>query len=234
MKSIETCMILTGGRGSRLQTVVNDRPKPLADINGRPFLDFILDHLLRHDIKKVTLLTGYLGEMIESHYGSSYRDICLQYSLETTPLGTGGAIKNAIINTLHPNNKYLIVNGDTYFPANFKKLHPYLTEDKNVIFATHTTKSQRYGTLQVDTSSKKIINFLEKDESGCENLINAGAYFLNTQDILEFPQTRFSLENDFLPLKTGNSGNLYYIDDDAPFIDIGIPCDYARFRNLNE
>jgi D-glycero-alpha-D-manno-heptose 1-phosphate guanylyltransferase len=232
--SIKTCMILVGGKGTRLQSIVNDRPKPLADINGRPFLDFILDYLLEYKVNSVILLTGYMGKMIENKYGRSYKGLSLRYSLETTPLGTGGAIKNAIINTVNPDDNYLVLNGDTCFAADLTKLKPYYKGKKNVVFSTPSNKAQRYGALCVDFSTKRVLRFLEKNNAFGRSLINAGSYYLCAEDILSIPQSTFSLENDFLPHISGESGNLYYIVDGAPFIDIGIPSDYERFRSLNE
>ena len=113
-------IILAGGLGTRLRSVVKDRPKVMADINGRPFLELILDQLNEDNFKKVYLLIGYKGEIIRNHFGENYKNLKISYIFERELLGTGGAIKNAAKNLYF--DKLLVLNGDTYHSISRRNL----------------------------------------------------------------------------------------------------------------
>ena len=230
---INTALVLSGGLGTRLRSIVNDRPKVLSDINGRPFLDFIFDHFIAQNLSHVILLTGYKGKMIASHYGDSYKSLSLRYIQEDTPLGTGGAIKNAVNKIKNPLDQYLIVNGDTYFPADYSQCLKAATTEFNYIFSTKVAENERYGTLDVDNESKKILNFIEKAKFQ-DGLINSGSYYINSAQIAGFSADRFSLEHEYFSTKCGPYGNVYCTYDPALFVDIGIPSDYYHFKLINE
>ena len=123
----KTCIILAGGMGTRLQSVVNDRPKVMAEIEGKPFLSCLLDILLRQGIKNVVLAVGYKREFIVNYYNYKYKDIELKYSIEDAPLGTGGAIRQAL--DYAEDENVFIVNGDTYFDVDYKGMSDF--HDKN-------------------------------------------------------------------------------------------------------
>ena len=109
-----TVVILAGGRGTRLQSVVSDRPKPMADVGGRPFLEFVLDDLVSQDLPlRVIMSVGYKADDISGHFGTSYRGIPLQYCVEAHALGTGGAIKKCAAD-FHLDRPFVVKNGDTY------------------------------------------------------------------------------------------------------------------------
>jgi len=163
--------VLAGGMGTRLRTVVADRPKVMADIGGRPFLDFILDYLRSQGAEEVTLLTGYLGSMISSHYGSSYRSISLTYSQEPSPLGTGGAVKLALKQSVGTHKACMVLNGDTYFPANLKRLLGKCEFSSNYVLTTQVADVSRFGSLGVSHETGKVTAFMEKGASG-QGLIN--------------------------------------------------------------
>ena len=112
-------IILAGGYGKRLRSVVKDIPKVMVDINGKPFLQLILDQLNEEGFKKVDLLVGFKGEIIKNHFGKVYRDLKVSYFFEKELLGTGGAIKNASKNLNF--DKLLVLNGDTYHGISRKK-----------------------------------------------------------------------------------------------------------------
>ena len=105
-------MILAGGFGTRLRSVVSDRPKVLAEVGGRPFLEYLLDQLVAEDVKSVVLCTGYLGEQVQRRLGTHYRTLALQYSREPQPLGTGGALRLAL--PMLDTDPVLVMNGDSY------------------------------------------------------------------------------------------------------------------------
>jgi NDP-sugar pyrophosphorylase family protein len=223
-------MVLAGGRGTRLSSVVNDRPKVMANVQGRPFLDFILDHLNHHGFRHVTLLTGFMAEMIEAHYGPRYGAINLRYSQEFSPLGTGGAVKLALSRLINAKSACIILNGDTYFPADLQRVMNLPALNANRVLTTMVDNVSRYGSLDVDPSSSRVQRFLEKGECRA-GMINAGTYILDSALISAFPSANFSLEKDLLPL-LAQQGKLYAFEDPAPFVDIGIPSDYATFQAM--
>lgn len=113
-------VVLAGGFGTRLQSVVHDLPKPMAEVAGRPFLAHLLDGLADGGFTRVILSTGYKHECIESHFGGRYRSIALSYARETEPLGTGGGIWNALQQS--PSEYTFVCNGDTLFRADWEAL----------------------------------------------------------------------------------------------------------------
>ncbi|MBO7522674.1 MAG: NTP transferase domain-containing protein, partial [Bacteroidales bacterium] len=117
MRELEA-IILAGGLGTRLRDTVPDLPKPMAPINGEPFLEYQLSWLSKYDIKKIVLSTGFMADKISSYFGDEYNGIPLEYSIETTPLGTGGAIAYSMQKTA--GKDILIINGDTWFPINIR------------------------------------------------------------------------------------------------------------------
>lgn len=216
-------IILAGGLGTRLQNLVKDIPKPMADINGKPFLKYLLDYLSDYKIQRVILSVGYKYEVIENYFGKKYKNIELVYAIEEEPLGTGGGIMNAC-KYLNDNLFYLI-NGDTFFDVNLDELtrfHNNLKADFTLAIKP-MLQFDRYGTVEV--SKNRIVRFNEKKYMD-NGFINGGIYLLNLKILrsLEFPQ-RFSFEKEFLE----NYLSEYYFSayvTDKYFIDIGIPEDY--------
>ena len=116
---LPTAIILAGGFGTRLRSVVQAIPKPMAPVRNRPFLDFQLDWLRKHGCMNVILSTGHLAEKVSDHYGEDYRDMSLHYSVETSPLGTGGAVRRALQHC--PGAEALVLNGDSFFAIDLAK-----------------------------------------------------------------------------------------------------------------
>jgi len=223
-------MILAGGKGSRLRSVVNDRPKVMAEVDDKPFLNWILDHLHEQGVREVTLLTGYMADSIESFYGQSYREMRLLYSREDNPLGTGGSVKLALKRLSHQKPACLLLNGDTYFPADLSLAVNLQSPLANRILVTQVADISRYGSLQIDSATGIVLNFNEKIQCG-PGLINAGTYILETEELLNVPFEAFSLETDLLrPLVSKRM--LMAVKDQAPFIDIGVPVDYSNFKTM--
>lgn len=227
-------LVLAGGRGTRLRTVVADRPKVMADVNGRPFLDFILDHLQGQGVQRVTLLTGYQAEMIERHYGARYRAMALAYSRESSPLGTGGAVRRALLDVECSADACLVINGDTFFPADLQRALSLSRRGEdtasNLILTTRVADLSRYGSLELAPGSDRVLRFLEKGQKG-GGLINAGSYCLQAAPLREMSLDTFALETDWL-VPLAEAGRLVALEDPAAFIDIGIPSDYAAFQAL--
>lgn len=223
-------IILAGGFGTRLQTVVHDVPKPMAPVCGRPFLEFQLDYLCAHGISHVVLSTGHLSEVIVAHFGSQYKSIKLDYAVETTPLGTGGAIVFAAekIN----GDFFWVLNGDSLFDvdlAEMEKQHFIGTNDFSLALRKVEDVS-RYGEVETD-SKQKIIAFNEKSSFSKPGYINGGVYFLQKAALLKYAlKGKFSIEKEiFMARITPLVMKGFY--SDGYFIDIGIPTDYQRAQD---
>lgn len=224
---IKEAVILAGGFGTRLQSVVKDLPKPMAPVNGRPFLTYILDYLIDYNYTKVVLSVGYLHEKIEKHFGTKYKSLQISYAVETEPLGTGGAIAYAM--TFCESENILILNGDTLFKADLSGFEQFHTKCHSLlsIILRHVNDTSRYGSVNMDENGR-ILNFTEKNNTSGEGLINGGIYLINKELInkLTLPQ-KFSFEKDVME-KFVHEMPFHALTSDAYFIDIGIPEDYAR------
>ena len=217
--------MLAGGLGTRLRDVVPDRPKAMVEVAGRPFLEILLDRMSRSGFAKIVLATGHLHEVIEQHFGRSWAGMELVYSVEDHPLGTGGAAWQAL--KLTSRSDVFLINGDTFFNVDFAALHRFHRSlGADVTLALKPMKNfDRYGTVELKDG--RITGFREKTKTE-EGLINGGVYLLSRQVSLglSFPE-RFSIEMDFLEKKVGEITIGGFVQD-AYFIDIGIPDDYAR------
>lgn len=222
---INEAIILAGGFGTRL-TSVKDIPKPMAPINEIPFLQYLLDSLNKFGITKIHLAVGYKYEVIENYFGHQYKNCQLNYVVEDTPLGTGGAIKKALENVI--SEEVFIINGDTFFQVNFKEMYSFYKSTNSI--ATLALKPmlnfERYGTVEMNDENR-IVKFSEKQYCK-QGLINGGVYILKTHlfDELKFPE-QFSLEQDYFEKQYANQQISGYIND-SYFIDIGIPSDYEK------
>jgi D-glycero-alpha-D-manno-heptose 1-phosphate guanylyltransferase len=218
-------IILAGGMGTRLQNVITDMPKPMAPVNGEPFLYYLFHWLRKYPIGKIIISVGYKSENIIEYFGYSFGCIPLDYAVEEEPLGTGGAILNSLKNAGGGN--ILILNGDTWFPINLNKFVDFHTENKSVFsLALKKMKNfSRYGSVELRGDT--IIRFNEKKQRK-EGLINGGIYLVSRSffESRQYPQV-FSLEKDVLFRESGTSVLKGIVFDD-PFIDIGVPDDYRR------
>lgn len=213
-------IVLAGGFGTRLQSVVSDLPKPMAPINDKPFLVYIMNQLKKAGFTKVVLAVGYKKECIIDYFGNTYLGMDVVYSNEDQPLGTGGAIKKAF--SLIDEEYAFIVNGDTYFNIDFRKL----MIDKDVVIACKYMKDfDRYG--KVEISNGRIVEFQEKKHND-EGYINGGIYYFKKDVFSRYDlEEKFSLEKDLFE-KYINQIEIYASCSDDYFIDIGIPQDYFK------
>ena len=221
-------LILAGGLGTRLREVVPDKPKVMAEVNGRPFLEYILDYLISEDFINVTLLLGYKSEYIKNFYGDNYKNLKISYSVEREILGTGGAVKFA---SKSINNKYLFVlNGDTYnFIKNVKDILN-VQNNSEVIFTKRLINVSRYGNIKVDEEGY-IISLLEKSNKVEPGLINTGTYVINKNDLNSIEADKFSLEREYLPSQIKKK-KVLSLPTNGLFIDIGVPNDYKRAQTI--
>lgn len=224
---IKEVVILAGGLGTRLAETVPGLPKAMAPINGRPFLEYVLDYLELYGVKKVILATGYLHKAIDAHFGNKYKYINLTYSHEEEPLGTGGAILQAM--NLVEGKMAIVMNGDTMFRVNLGKLYDFqLIKNSNLTLVVREVKDAlRYGTVEFDETGR-VTAFREKGEKGGPAFINGGVYVIRKDFLLSFDLPRkFSIERDFFE-KIYLDHPIYAHRCYQYFLDIGIPEDYER------
>ena len=225
-------ILLCGGMGTRLRSVVSDRPKPMADICGKPFLQYLVEMLRDKGITEVIFALGYMGEMIEEYFrdGSAF-GLKIAYSYEEEPLGTGGAIRNALPKILE--EEVLVLNADTYFPMDYQGLYRFHQEnDGDFSLATRAVPDiSRYGAVRRDAAGR-ILAWNEKLEDGGQPLageINGGIYVMKKSLIAEIPEGKQSLEQDCIPKWLSEGKRIFGLPFDGYFMDIGIPKDYQQF-----
>jgi len=220
-------IILAGGLGTRLKEVVADEPKSMAPINGRPFLEYQLDYLERWGLKKVILSVGYQKEKIRLHFGDQYKSLTIVYAIEEEPLGTGGAILNAL--RYVDGYAVFIFNGDTYFDVNLQRLDDFrkIKEADLILAMRFEIDPERFGLLEFDNNNR-ITHFYEKSDGQEEGYINGGVYVVRKDYLRRFglPE-KFSFERDFLQ-KYYQTEEFYGMRCFSYFRDIGVPDDYQK------
>lgn len=223
---ISECIVLAGGLGTRLKSVVADKPKCMAPIGDVPFIDYLLRYLLKENIQHVIFSLGHLSEQVIEYVEANDWQFEVTFVTENEPLGTGGAIMNAL-EELEGDACY-ILNGDTFFDVDLHTFHMFHQENESALsLALKPMKDfDRYGSVQLD-GENRIQGFLEKQPMAA-GLINGGIY-LTSKSYLEslgLPE-KFSFEKEVLEPQV-KSGRLYGFESEAYFIDIGVPADYER------
>jgi len=222
----KSAIILAGGMGTRLKSVIQDMPKPMAPVKGHPFLTYVLDYLAAYGITDVVLSVGYKYEVILKYFGYKYKNISLRYSIEHEPLGTGGAIYRATKLLQEPT--FFALNGDSLFKVDLKMLADFaVNKEAEVALALKEMWDiDRYGIVDID-ESQQVKAFREKQQAA-HGLINGGVYWMTRKafEVEAFPK-RFSFEKDFLEKHT-DTLKMYACPLEGYFIDIGIPTDYAK------
>lgn len=219
-------LVLCGGQGTRLRPVISGKPKILADIGGRPFIEILLDNLASQGFYRIILGVGHFKEEIINYFKANPRkDLQIEFSKEETPLGTGGAVKKA--ESLIKSGHFLVMNGDCLFSVDFDKFYQSHLVKKtmlSMVLANIADESSNYGRVML-ASDNKITSFNEK-----QNLVSAGIYFMR-KDVFDFmpAQDSFSLEYDFFPKILGHS---YGFVSEGEFIDIGTPERYKKAIEL--
>lgn len=223
-------IILAGGLGTRLRSVVSEVPKCMAPVSGKPFLWYLLKYLTRYDVDRVILSVGYLREAIYKWIDTVQDEFpfSFDYSVEKEPLGTGGGIKLAM--SLVKDEKVIVLNGDTFFDVDLNTLiavHKKHPEAKITIALKLMKNFERYGTV-VTRIDGRVLKFTEKQPCK-EGEINGGVYVLAKEDSLFEGQPQFfSFETAIMQEKCCEIGCLYGVALKGYFIDIGIPEDYDR------
>ncbi|HOZ79093.1 MAG TPA: nucleotidyltransferase family protein [Ferruginibacter sp.] len=224
-----TAIILAGGLGTRLRSVVSEVPKCMAPVNGIPFIHFIVWFLKNEGIEHFIFSLGYKHEIITGYLDKTFPQLNKQYSIEQEPLGTGGAIKKAL--SLVQTDFAVVLNGDTMFNVHIGELvNTHQQKKASCTIALKEMKQfTRYGSVETDTDDR-ITAFNEK--TYCEKgLINGGVYVINKNSLQdkELPES-FSFERDYLE-KFLASEKIFGVQNEYYFIDIGVPEDYQKFQD---
>lgn len=227
----DTAIILAGGFGTRLQSVISNLPKPMAPVNGVPFLSYQFNYLRAAGIRKAILSVGYLSEAIQSHYKSAYQDLSLDYVVEEQPLGTGGGIRKAME---HCNAETaFVLNGDSFFDVALEKFfRRHSTTHAQCSLALRAVdNAARYGQIATD-SEHRIVSFREKSDVAQAGTINGGVYLLHRDTYLSgTPADKaFSIEKDFFE-KQLDKLIIRGFEFEGYFIDIGVPEDYMKAQD---
>ena len=222
-------VLLAGGLGTRLRTVVNDRPKPMADVCGHPFLEYLIEELKKHDITNIVMAVGYKGNLIEEYFGNGEKlGVNIQYSYEKQQLGTAGAIKNAEKYLSEP--EFFVLNADTFYQAVYKDAFTlFKSENADMVLVLRRVEDvSRYGSVRLE--KQRIMGFNEKVSEQCSGLINGGIYLLKRAVLNAIPSgKKCSLENEIIPELLSKGKKLMAVINEGYFIDIGIPDDYFKF-----
>lgn len=220
---MKEAIILAGGLGTRLSKTVTDKQKVMAPVGGRPFLEFLLKDLSEKGFNRVILAVSYHYEQIKDYFGYSFLNLSLLYSVEETPLGTGGAIKQALsfCNEDFP----AVINGDTYFNIDYDALYRVFHENnaKFALAAKEMPDCTRHSTLEIDENGK-VLSFSEKKPNQ-KGYINGGIYIVDRKAFENFPENKFSFERDLLEKE---NEKLFSLISDGYFIDMGVPEAYFR------
>ncbi|MEI7470957.1 MAG: HAD-IIIA family hydrolase [Chitinophagaceae bacterium] len=223
---IKEAIILAGGLGTRLRSVVSDIPKCMAPVAGEPFLKYVIGSLLDQGVEHIIFSVGYLHEQIDSYLKEHYPDLDYSLTIEDNPLGTGGAIQLACQQVRGEN--VFILNGDTLFLADLPSLAAFHLEQKAVCSLSLKPMEDfdRYGSVEL--SSKGIVITFKEKQHLEKGLINGGVYALSVAPLLALGlPSKYSFEKDFLEIQARNAV-VYGLAQDRYFIDIGIPEDYQR------
>jgi D-glycero-alpha-D-manno-heptose 1-phosphate guanylyltransferase len=220
-------IVLAGGFGTRLRMVVPDLPKPMAPVAGKPFLEILLASLAHKGFNRIILSLGFMADKVTAHFGHQFAGMELVYEIENTPLGTGGAVRQALA-CCHEDHVF-VFNGDTYLDLEVADIETYWQKHHvPIIVAREVPDTTRYGRL--NTKNKRLVGFSEKGMAGL-GLINAGCYVLPITILDNFKLGHpFSLETDFLAKTVGECRIDLFVTS-GHFIDIGVPEDYVRAQS---
>lgn len=221
---MKECIVLAGGFGTRLQSVVKDVPKCMAEVAGKPFLYYVMKHLERERFGHVILSLGYKHEIVEEWLNTTQFAFKISYVIESEPLGTGGAIKYAFTKVL--SDRAFVINGDTFFDVNTDNIQElHLNKNADITIALKDMSDfDRYGSVDVNKNNR-IVNFNEK-QFCARGYINGGVYLIEKSVFAKCDlPTKFSFEKDVLEALLQQL-NIYGVEQDSYFIDIGIPEDY--------
>jgi NDP-sugar pyrophosphorylase family protein len=220
-------LLLVGGKGTRLRSVVPLAPKPMATVGEKSFLELLVRQLRSQGIHRLLMCSGYLAEQIEEKFGDGRAwDVSITYSREPEPRGTGGAVKLAQSH-LAEFPDFLVMNGDSFLEMDFARLVQFHREHAGLasMAVVPVEDAGRYGTVRLD-AERRVVGFAEKTGNNAPGVINAGVYVFNRAIFDHIPSGPASLERDVFPEVLADG--VHALEQRGIFIDIGTPEDYAR------
>lgn len=222
-------IILAGGLGSRLRQAVPDLPKPMAPVNGRPFLEHQIDYWIAQGLRRFVLSVGFRRDQIVSHFGRRYRGCEIAYAEEYSPQGTGGGLLLAV-EKLEAPEPFLVLNGDTFFEVSLPALVSFHQSRKaELTIALFSSKdNERYMGIELNDDAT-ITSF--ESATGTSRLANGGVYLMDRDLFVSLPWgkgEKLSLENDLFKHFHRSGRNIRGFVCTGRFIDIGVPEDYRR------
>jgi len=224
-------VLLVGGLGTRLRPILPSVPKPLARVGNIPFLELLVLQVRSYGIPRIVMCTGYLSDQIEREFGDGHKwDVAIDYSKESRPLGTAGAVKLAERH-LQGADDFLVMNGDSFLELDFHQFLSFHREHGGLasVAVCQVPDASRYGTVQLD-ARHRIVAFNEKTGSHSPGVVNGGVYLFNRAVLGRIPEGPASFEKDVFPglLESG----VRALEQHGMFIDIGTPEDYVRAQSL--
>ena len=231
-----TAVILAGGLGTRLRSVVDDRPKPMAEVAGKPFLEHLMRYWLIQGIERFILSVSYRAEQIECYFGPYFEGAEVDYVFEQEPMGTGGALllcqeRKALT------EPFLLLNGDTYFQVSLRVLQEAAKRSHAdwVLSLFPTKDTRRYMPIQVENSGRiSLESRVEPERRGQTAWANGGVYWVNPRALTMISESisKVSLETGIFPKCFALGQSFFGLRSDEFFIDIGVPEDYARAQTM--
>lgn len=226
-------LLLVGGLGTRLQSVLPSTPKPMARVGGIPFLQLLVRQLRSQGIRRMVMCTRHLASQVQEEFGDGRRwDVAIEYSQEPSPLGTAGAVKFAG-SCLAGVSEFLVMNGDSFLEFDFCQFLHFHREHGGIMSMAlrRVSDTARYGTVELDEGNR-VLRFSEKNGNHLPGLVNGGVYIFNRAVLGHIPEGQASLETEIFPKILPRA--VYGLEQQGMFIDIGTPEDYARAQTLFE
>jgi len=197
-------IIMAGGKGTRLQPLTNEIPKPMVKIIDRPILEHVIELLKKHNITQIGITLGHMYEIIMDYFGSGQRfGVEIKYFVEETPLGTAGGVKAA---KDFLDGDFLVISGDCYTNMDLTKAIEYHRAKKSpfTIIATPHTNPVGLGVLDIDFEGR-LATFVEKPEQVRPSLINTGIYIINKSVLDMIPEGFYDFGKQLLPRLIGDA-----------------------------
>lgn len=231
MREAPEAIVICGGAGVRLRSVIGQNAKPMANVGGRPFLELLLRQLRRNGLKRVILAVGYQREVIQSQFQDRAFGLDLEYSIESQPLGTGGALRHAA--GLVTSESVLALNGDSYTDADlaaFTSAHRESGADLSVVVVSHDGRGD-CGAVTL-AGDQTVVSFQEKPGPLDVAYINAGVYMMTRRLLFEIPYGKTSLEQELIPRWLRESKRIQGFIHSGACLDIGTPERYRIAQDL--
>lgn len=224
---IPDLILLCGGKGTRLRSIVSDVPKPMARVAGVPFLEILLTYYRNLGLRKAILSTGYMASTIHDHFGSHFNGINLSYCVDPEPQGTGGAARLAA--QMSDADTVLICNADTYIEFDLERVcNLYSKIQVPIVVARRVPNTERYGRLDIGLNGE--VKFIGRGFKG-EGHISGGVYLMPSKILIQSQRKApFSIEDYIFDLDY--RFKVYAVEALGRFVDIGVPEDYAAANQM--